>query len=206
MNVREVVVSGRRDTTTTPKTTTIPDVALAAQTSWGLFGLRTVTLPAHLELIHRWMHAEHVVPFWQQDWPVEKLSDYLAGQLAGDTSRPCLGSLAGVPVSYWEIYRAAHDPVGGVYDARPHDLGIHLLIGERGLTGRGLGSMLIAAVADGLFELDPACERVVAEPDVRNPASIRAFGRAGFAHRGDVVLPGKTAALMVRERDAEATR
>lgn len=183
----------------------IPEIAVAAQTPQGVFGLRTVTLPTHLELIHRWMHAPHVVPFWQQDWPLVRIEEYLLAQLEGTVSRPCLGSLAGVPVSYWEIYRPAADPVGGVYDAQPHDLGVHLLIGERGLTGRGLGSMLLTAAIGELFGLDPACERVVAEPDVRNVASIRAFARAGFTDRGEVTLPDKTAVLMVRDR-ADADR
>ncbi|MGH3716961.1 MAG: GNAT family N-acetyltransferase [Micromonosporaceae bacterium] len=178
----------------------VPEVAVAAQTERGVFGLRTITLPAHLDLIHRWMHAEHVVPFWQQDWPIEKLREYLVAQLEGSVSRPCLGSLAGVPISYWEIYRPDADPIGGVYDAQPHDLGVHLLIGERGLTGRGLGSMLIDAVAGELFALDPQCQRVVAEPDVGNAGSVKAFARAGFARVADVELPGKTAALMIRGR------
>jgi RimJ/RimL family protein N-acetyltransferase len=114
-----------------------------------------------------------------------------------------LGLVAGVPVSYWEIYRAVAEPVGAAYPAEPTDLGVHVLIGEPALTGRGLGRTLLGAVRDGLFGTDPECARVVAEPDVRNAASVRAFLRAGFAHRGEIELPDKTAALLVAERPAE---
>jgi RimJ/RimL family protein N-acetyltransferase len=41
---------------------------------------------------------------------------------------------------------------------------------------------------------------VVAEPDVRNIPSVRAFLRAGFRHDQDLDLPAKRAALMVRDR------
>lgn len=180
----------------------IPEIAIAAQTPRGVFGLRTVSLDKHLDLVHRWMHAEHVVPYWQQAWPREKVESYLRDQLDGAVSRPCLGSLAGVPVSYWEVYRPAGDPLGTAYHVDPHDLGIHVLIGERGLTGHGLGSMLLAAVAGELLRLDPACRRIVAEPDVRNTSSIKAFIRAGFRRETDIELPHKTAALMVYEERA----
>ena len=51
---------------------------------------------------------------------------------------PCLGVLDGTPMSYWEIYRADLDPLARHYPARPHDTGIHLLIG--GVADRGRGS------------------------------------------------------------------
>jgi RimJ/RimL family protein N-acetyltransferase len=41
---------------------------------------------------------------------------------------------------------------------------------------------------------------VVAEPDVRNIPSVRAFLRAGFRYDQDLDLPAKRAALMVRHR------
>ncbi len=166
-------------------------------TDFGEFTLRLVDPVADLALIHRWMHAEHVVPFWQQAWPKEKIASYLHDQLTGDVSRPCLGVLDGQPVSYWEIYRAEAEPVGRTYPAAPDDLGVHLLIGERERTGQGLGTALIRAVRDGLFAR--GCPRVVAEPDVRNLPSIRAFAKAGFTRVADVTLPDKTAALMISE-------
>ncbi len=125
---------------------------------------------------------------------------YLRDQLSGGVSRPCLGLLDGEPISYWELYRAAHDPLARAYEARPHDIGIHLLIGDAARTGRGLGTAQLSAVRRALFAADRRCSRLVAEPDVANLASIRAFARAGFARVGDVALGGKTAALMVAER------
>jgi RimJ/RimL family protein N-acetyltransferase len=182
------------------RTLTAPVVEFATETPRGVFVLRLASVVDDLELVHRWMHAEHVVPYWQQAWPVARIENYLVDQLRGVAYRPCLGLLAGMPISYWEVYRPLRDPVGETYDCDPEDIGIHLLIGEPGLTGRGLGAMLLEAVATSLFRHNTACRRIVAEPDVRNAASIKAFSRAGFVRQADVELPGKTAALMVRSR------
>ena len=125
----------------------------------------------------------------------------LREQLDGDgRSVPCLGVLDGAPMSYWEIYRADLDPVARYYRARPHDTGIHLLIGRVVDRGRGLGTGLLRAVADHVLEHRPSCARVIAEPDLRNTASVAAFLTAGFRFTAEVELPGKRAALMIRER------
>jgi RimJ/RimL family protein N-acetyltransferase len=47
--------------------------------------------------------------------------------------------------------------------------------------------------------------RLVAEPDERNLASVRAFAGAGFTAEGTIELPDKCATLMLRrmpEREA----
>ncbi|SHG13829.1 GNAT family N-acetyltransferase [Streptoalloteichus hindustanus] len=156
-----------------------------------------------LELVHRWMLAPHVAAFWQQAWPLPRWAAELAGQLAGVHSLPCLVSLDDDPVAYLEVYRVAMDQLAGRYPHRPHDLGVHVAVGELGRTGRGLGRALLREVAQGLLAADPACARVVAEPDVGNGPSIRAFLAAGFVAVGEVRLPDKTAVLLVYPRTEE---
>jgi RimJ/RimL family protein N-acetyltransferase len=183
-----------------------PPVDFVVETPRGAVTVRPVDPVADLRLVHRWMNAPHVVEFWQQAWPAGRIAAYLTRQLIGRHSRPCLGLLAGVPVSYWEFYRPVAEPVGTAYDAAPTDLGVHVLIGDVRRTGRGLGTLLLRAIRDGLFATDPACRRIVAEPDVRNRPSVRAFQRAVFDRRADIALPDKTAALMVAERPAPPER
>ncbi|HEY6739483.1 MAG TPA: GNAT family N-acetyltransferase, partial [Actinopolymorphaceae bacterium] len=119
---------------------------------------------------------------------------------ASGHSEAYIGVLDDEPMSYWELYRADLDPVARHYDAHPHDGGIHLLLGPESARGRGLGAKLIRAAADHLLNSDPRTTRVIAEPDVRNHRSIRAFERAGFVRSGDLDLPDKRAALMVLPR------
>jgi RimJ/RimL family protein N-acetyltransferase len=167
----------------------------------GVFHLVPVRVERDLPLITRWMNDPAVAEFWELEGPESVAEGHLRLQLDGDgRSVPCLGVLDGTPMSYWEIYRADLDLLARHYPARPHDTGIHLLIGGVANRGRGLGSTLLRAVADLVLDKRPSCARVVAEPDLRNTPSVSAFLSAGFRFSAEVDLPDKRAALMVRDR------
>ncbi|MFF7897080.1 GNAT family N-acetyltransferase [Streptomyces sp. NPDC007907] len=172
-----------------------------ADTPAGRFHLVPACIERDLPLISRWMNDPAAATFWELSGPQGVTEDHLTTQLAGDgRSVPCMGVLDGVPMSYWEIYRADLDPLARHYAARPHDTGIHLLVGGVAERGRGLGGLLLRAVADLVLTRRPTCARVIAEPDIRNTPSIAAFLTAGFRFSTEVDLPAKRAALMVRER------
>ncbi|MGA4846307.1 GNAT family N-acetyltransferase [Streptomyces sp. G5(2025)] len=174
-------------------------------TDAGVFQLVPVRLERDLPLISRWMNDPAVAAFWELEGPEAVTEEHLRPQLDGDgRSVPCLGVLEGMPMSYWEIYRADLDPLARLYPSRPHDTGVHLLIGGVVNRGRGLGTSLLRAVADLVFDHRPACARVIAEPDLRNTPSISAFLSAGFRFSAEVNLPDKRAALMVRDRALRA--
>ncbi|MFJ2817985.1 GNAT family N-acetyltransferase [Streptomyces sp. NPDC087294] len=167
----------------------------------GAFHLVPVSVERDLSLISRWMNAPAVAEYWELAGAEHVTEDHVRPQLAGDgRSVPCIGVLDGAPMSYWEIYRADLDPLARHYPARPHDTGIHLLIGGAADRGRGLGGTLLRAVADLVLDNRPACARVVAEPDLRNTPSVSAFLSAGFRFSAEVDLPAKRAALMIRDR------
>jgi RimJ/RimL family protein N-acetyltransferase len=173
----------------------------AVDTAAGRFRLVPVRIERDLSLISRWMNDPDVAVFWQLAGSEAVTERHLRTQLDGDgSSVPCLGLLEGLPMSYWELYRADLDPLARHYPARPHDTGIHLLLGGAVNRGRGLGSVLLRAVADLTLARRPACGRVVAEPDLRNTASVAAFLGAGFRFCAEIALPAKRAALMTRER------
>jgi acetyl CoA:N6-hydroxylysine acetyl transferase len=170
--------------------------------SGGLASFRALDPDGDLDLVHGWMHQPHVIPFWQLDLDRADLAAYLR-RTAGDDHRLVLiGSVDGEPLSYWECYWAARDPLAGHYAAEPADQGVHLLIGPPERTGRGLGRQLLAAVVAWQLDREPATRRVVAEPDVRNRRMIHVFERCGFRRAGELDLPDKRAALMVHERGA----
>lgn len=164
------------------------------------FALRRVDPALDLDAIHAWMNDPDVARFWSLAVPRYEIAAYLASQLDNPHSTPYVGCLDGRPMSYWELYRADLDPLSSYYDARPHDAGVHLLLGPPGDRGRGVGARLLRHVAQRSLAQDSAAKRVIAEPDVRNVASIRAFERAGFRRERDLDLPEKRAALMVLER------
>ncbi|MFE7708136.1 GNAT family N-acetyltransferase [Streptomyces sp. NPDC057486] len=170
-------------------------------TTAGVFQLVPVRLDRDLSVISRWMNDPAVAAFWELAGAEAVTATHLLPQLEGDgRSVPCLGVLSGIPMSYWEIYRADLDPLARRYPARPHDTGIHLLIGGVNNRGRGVGTTLLRAVSDLVLDNRPLCARVVAEPDLRNTPSVSAFLSAGFRFSAEVELPDKRAALMVRDR------
>ncbi|WP_432119820.1 GNAT family N-acetyltransferase [Streptomyces sp. bgisy032] len=167
----------------------------------GVFHLVPVRVERDLPLISRWMNDPAAAAFWELSGPQDVTEHHLRDQLGGDgRSVPCIGVLDGKPMSYWEIYRADLDPLARHYPARPHDTGVHLLVGAVADRGRGLGGLLLRAVADLVLARRPSCGRVIAEPDMRNTPSIAAFLTAGFRFSAEVDLPAKRAALMVRDR------
>ncbi|MET9428008.1 GNAT family N-acetyltransferase [Streptomyces sp. NPDC003036] len=173
----------------------------AALTPAGVFRLVPVRLQRDLPLITRWMNDPAVAAFWDLAGPEAVTAAHLRAQLDGDgRSVPCLGVLDDAPISYFEIYRADLDPLARHYPARPHDTGVHLLIGGVADRGRGLGTTLLRAVADLVLDHRPSCTRVIAEPDLRNTPSLSAFMTAGFRFCAELDLPDKRAALMIRDR------
>lgn len=163
----------------------------------GRFTLCPAKPERDLPLIHRWMNDPAVARYWRLDGAVDRAAAHLAEQQALAHSGPYLARLAGRPIGYWEIYRAAEDRLAEYYPALPGDVGIHLLIGEPDLRGIGLGRMLLTAFCDDL-QSRSRC-RVVAEPDERNLASVRAFLAAGFAANATIALPEKRATLLIRD-------
>lgn len=176
-----------------------------ATTSAGVFQLVPVCIERDLPLVSRWMNDPAVAAFWELAGPDAVTEAHLRTQIDGDgRSVPCLGVLDGTPMSYWEVYRADLDALARHYPARPHDTGLHLLIGGVADRGRGLGTSLLRAVADLVLDRRASCARVIAEPDLRNTPSVSAFLSGGFRFAAEVDLPDKRAALMVRDRALRA--
>ncbi|WNV84167.1 GNAT family N-acetyltransferase [Umezawaea sp. Da 62-37] len=153
-----------------------------------------------LQLVHGWMQSPHVAAFWQQAWSRELWDAELRRQLAGVHSLPCLVGRDSTPMLYLEIYRAARDQVARCYRALPHDIGVHVAVGDLALTDRGLVRAVLPVLTAALFEADPECTRVLLEPDVRNKRAIASFQAGGFDPVGEILLPGKVALLMIHSR------
>jgi RimJ/RimL family protein N-acetyltransferase len=155
---------------------------------------RPVTMEADFERIHRWMHQEHVIPFWQLNLPLAKFREHLQKELAGH-QQLYIGSLDDTPVSYWETYRVIEDRLGRYYEAESDDHGVHLLIGETSYLGKGYALPLLRAITYHLFQ-QTHCGKVVAEPDIRNQKMIHIFEKCGYQKQQKLQLPEKEACLL----------
>lgn len=141
------------------------------------------------------MAEPDVEQWWHQGWDADRWAGYIAGLLRDPGSLP-LTLVRGEGVAgYVEVYRVAGDVLGRHIRHAPTDLGMHIALGSS-TRGQGLGALVIRGVLEAAAEILPGCGRLLAEPDVRNTRSHRAFAEAGLTAIGTVELPGKTAHLM----------
>lgn len=170
------------------------------------FSIRRAEPDADAKRVSEWMNRPHLVETWEQDWPVERWHADMSVRLAGDYSVPCIVGYEGRDVGYAELYWVAQDEVGGLYESRSHDTGLHLAIGESELRGKGIFSRFLNVLAEALAAADPECDLVLADPDHRNAAMRRALMKAGFTESFVAeVRPGRTIALAARGRAIEPT-
>jgi RimJ/RimL family protein N-acetyltransferase len=166
--------------------------------------LRQAT-PADAQGLAALMAEADVEQWWHQAWETDRWAAYIAGLVQNPDSLPLTladDALGGQTVGYVEVYRVATDILGQHIAHSPTDLGIHLALGELA-RGRGLGTRLIRGVLDTAPGILKGCGRLMAEPDIRNTRSHRAFEAAGFAAAGTVQLPDKKALLVVAEPGLE---
>lgn len=159
---------------------------------------------ADSEMVAGWMARPHISHAWNQDWGITVWRKELAAQIAGGRSLPSLLYYEDREFAYVEIYWAYHDRLSAYYAVSSHDLGIHVAIGNVGDTGRGLGTQMFEVLARGLLIAEPECSRVVAEPDSKNPRTVRALLKAGFEVFGSAELPEKNAVLVRYERSSNS--
>lgn len=156
------------------------------------FGTVTVTPvdpAADAGLIHGWVTQERA-----RFWGMGGASPELVREIYEDVDRRTthhafIVALEGAPVALFQTYECEADRVSECYDARPGDVGLHLLIGPGEGTPRpGFSGALMTAFLSFVFS-DPAARRLVAEPDARNTKAIARLERTGFVLGPQVVLP-----------------
>ncbi|TCC05146.1 GNAT family N-acetyltransferase [Kribbella soli] len=156
--------------------------------------------PSDAPRIALWMSQPHIRRWWHQGWSVERWAQEIEQQAAGEHSTPYVVAADGEEFAYVELYRVRHDRLAEYYAYGEEDWGVHVAIGDVARVGQGLGRQVLRWLADEVLRTEPDCSQVVAEPDIENTPSVRAFAAAGFVQHGELQLPEKTALLMVRTR------
>ncbi len=166
------------------------------------YAIRIADPAVDATLISEWMNRPHLAEAWEYDWPEARWRDYLRAQVAGNYSRPLVGSLRGQDHGYVEVYRAAKDSIAPRYDADPYDLGLHAAIADLKIVNRGFGPLLLPRLAKSLFEIEPACQRIMFDPDYRNTAARRLCEYAGCEFLGEHDMANRRMALYAMHRPA----
>lgn len=164
------------------------------------YAIRLADPDRDAEMISEWMNRPHLVEAWEYAWPPQRWHRHLSAQLAGQYSRPFIGSFRGEPFVYIELYRAAKDSIAPRYDADPHDIGLHAAIAEMRFLHRGIGPMMLPKLTANIFELDPQCRRIMFDPDHRNAGARGVCEYAGCEFLGEHDMPNRRMALYALPR------
>jgi aminoglycoside 6'-N-acetyltransferase len=175
-------------------------MGLPPEAHLGFRPLRADDLP----LLCDWLGREHVRRWWGEPKSYDGVVDEYLPSIDGRDPNDLYAILAGQrPVGLIQTFLLADYPeYDALIDAGAEAAGLDLLIGEAELIGHGLGSRVIAAFVSRVVFARPETRVCVADPDVRNLGSIRAFEKAGFTRVRDYHDPydGELHALVRRER------
>ncbi|KUI17642.1 siderophore biosynthesis protein [Mycobacterium sp. GA-1285] len=164
------------------------------------YTIRLADPDADAEMISEWMNRPHLVETWEYDWPPERWHRYLTAQLAGEYSRPFVGSFRRQPFAYIELYRAARDSIAPCYDADPHDIGMHAAIADLRFVHRGIAALMLPRLTANIFELDPQCRRIMFDPDHRNKGARVVCEHGGCLFLGEHDMSNRRMALYALPR------
>ncbi|MER7920036.1 MULTISPECIES: GNAT family N-acetyltransferase [unclassified Streptomyces] len=164
------------------------------------FAFRPVDPLADAELLHSWVTHPKAAFWMMQDAKLEDVERAYMEIAADEHQHALLGLRDGVPAFLMEKYDPAHRELVGLYEPRPGDVGMHFLTPATDTPEHGFTKAVITAVMAHLFE-DPAVERVVVEPDVRNKAVHALNAAVGFVAEREIQKPEKEALLSFCTRE-----
>ncbi|MFN2467694.1 MAG: GNAT family N-acetyltransferase [Gaiellaceae bacterium] len=161
--------------------------------------------PDHLPLLHEWLQRPHVRRWWsERDTYQQVVEHYLPAIEGRDPTDLYVALLDDRPIGFVQTYLVSDHPAyAELVGAGDGVAGVDLFIAEAGLTGRGLGTEMLSRFVAEIVFARPGTAACVADPDVRNLASIRAFEKAGFQVVREFLDPrdGQTHALVRLDRE-----
>jgi hypothetical protein len=166
----------------------------------GTFTLRPVEPVSDGPLLHAWLtHPKAAYWLMQQATEAEVVAELT--EIARSPSRKAfLGLHEGTPAFLTELYDPARSPVADVFEVRPGDAGMHVLVAPTDAPTPGFTRAVFDTVMALLFA-ERATQRVVVEPDVTNRAVHARNADVGFEVVGRVRLPDKEALLSTCTRE-----
>jgi RimJ/RimL family protein N-acetyltransferase len=170
--------------------TTVPDITF-----------RPIT-PADLPMLREWLQRPHVAEWWGAP---ESL-DELRAEFDPRPDNPVRGYIAyegEAPIGFAQSYVAVLCHADGWWldEHDPGVVGIDQFLADAQRLGQGLGTRMVRAFVDRLFE-SPGVTRVQTDPDPSNARAIRCYEKAGFRRVREMVTSDGPALLMYLDRPA----
>jgi aminoglycoside 6'-N-acetyltransferase len=160
---------------------------------------------ADLRLLHTWLQRPHVSRWYRERGDYDAIVAHYGPALDGrDPTDHYIALLDDRPIGMLQTYVVSDHPAYATLIAVADDVtaGVDILIGDEELTGQGLGTTILRRFVDEIVFARTETLRCVADPEVQNVASVRAFEKAGFRSITEFVDPGdgQVHVLVRRER------
>jgi RimJ/RimL family protein N-acetyltransferase len=154
-----------------------------------------------LPMMQAWLQQPHVAEWWGEPSTLEEVEAEFLPIIDGRSStKAYIASINTQPVGFIQSYVVLGSGGGWWEDETdPGARGIDQFLADAALLNRGLGTAMIAAFVDRLFE-DPRVTKVQTDPSPRNRRAIRCYCKVGFKEVGAVTTPDGPAVLMLYER------
>ncbi len=145
-----------------------------------------------LAMLYEWLNRSHIVEWWGGEEARPTLADvqeqYLPSVLAQESVTPYIAMLNGEPIGYAQSYVALGSGDGRwEEETDPGVRGIDQLLANASQLGKGLGTKLVRALVELLFN-DPEVTKIQTDPSPSNLRAIRCYEKAGFERQGTVTL------------------
>lgn len=135
-----------------------------------------------LRLMHEWLQREHVRRWWSKHETYEDVAEHYLPSLGGPKPTDLyLILLDDREIGFIQTYLAADFPNWAEHLTQTAGVaGVDLFIAGEDLIGKGIGSEALRLFTRDVVFARAATLACIADPDVRNTASVRAFEKAGF--------------------------
>ncbi len=151
-----------------------------------------------LQTVHEWLQRPHVREWWGARDTFEEVEERYLPRIEGrEPVRMYVILIDDRPCGVIQTYRIEDYPE--YWPAISSDeAGIDLYIADPELLGRGLGPEIIRRFTDEVVFADPSVTACIADPELENRRSVRAFEKAGFERAGEFGRPGDKPRALVR--------
>jgi RimJ/RimL family protein N-acetyltransferase len=159
-----------------------------------------------MRMLHEWLQRPHVAEWWGPTPSYDEVADEFAPLTRpGHRDQGYIAFEQDQPIGYIQSYVVQGSGDGWWDDELdPGARGIDQFLASSDQLGRGLGTRMVRAFVERLFE-DPAVTHIQTDPDPRNARAIRCYEKAGFRAVKEVDTPDGRALLMVAHRSSVGT-
>ncbi|MGH8951131.1 MAG: GNAT family N-acetyltransferase [Acidimicrobiia bacterium] len=149
---------------------------------------------ADFPMLAEWLAEPHVARWWNHEFTPEAIERDFGSTVDGEEpGEDHVVLIDGRPIGLIQYSRYADYPeyeeeLAAVLPVPDDAVSIDYLIGDPALTGRGVGTTMIAAFASHIWQTNPDATCIIVPVSSANAASWRALQRAGFrtVARGDL--------------------